>query len=67
MALKPDDPDDGRLAFFATGISIFILCNISTCVGAVGGEAIGDTSTYGLDAAVPAAFLALVWPRRSFP
>jgi predicted branched-subunit amino acid permease len=31
--------------------------------GALAGTAIGDTETYGLDAAVPAAFLALLWPR----
>ena len=29
----------------------------------LGAEAIGDPSMWGLDAAVPAAFLALVWPR----
>jgi predicted branched-subunit amino acid permease len=63
MALKPDDPKDAPLGFFATGISIFILWNASTCIGAVAGEAMGDTATYGLDAAVPAAFLALLWPR----
>ena len=32
---------------------------------AFAGDAIGDTKTYGLDAAVPAAFLALLWPRLS--
>jgi predicted branched-subunit amino acid permease len=63
MALKPDDPKDAPLGFFATGISIFILWNVSTCIGAVAGDAMGDTATYGLDAAVPAAFLALLWPR----
>ena len=32
-------------------------------LGALGAKAIGDPSVWGLDAAVPAAFLALVWPR----
>jgi predicted branched-subunit amino acid permease len=67
MALKPDDPDDAPLGFFATGISIFILWNVTTFLGAVAGDAMGDTATYGLDAAVPAAFLALVWPRLDTP
>lgn len=63
MALKPDDPADARAGFFATGISIFLLWNLSTLIGAIAGDAMGDTAKYGLDAAVPAAFLALLWPR----
>jgi len=63
MALKPEDPDDAPVGFFATGLSVFLLWNAATLVGALAGNAIGDTSAYGLDAAVPAAFLALVWPR----
>jgi predicted branched-subunit amino acid permease len=63
MALKPDDPVDAPVGFFATGLSVFALWNAATLVGAVAGSAIGDTSAYGLDAAVPAAFLALLWPR----
>ena len=35
----------------------------ATLVGALAGDAIGDPRTYGLDAAVPAAFLALLAPR----
>ncbi len=63
MALKPKDPRDAPLGFFTTGVSVFILWNLATFVGAIAGDAIGDPATYGLDAAVPAAFLALVWPR----
>jgi branched chain amino acid efflux pump len=63
MALKPEDPRDAPLGFFATGLSVFVLWNSATLVGGVAGDAIGDTSAYGLDAAVPAAFLALLWPR----
>ena len=32
-------------------------------VGAVSAQAMGNPSAFGLDAAVPAAFLGLVWPR----
>lgn len=51
-----------RLGFLTTGVTIFVLWNLMTFVGAVAGEAIGDPRTYGLDAAVGAAFLALLWP-----
>jgi predicted branched-subunit amino acid permease len=63
MALKPEDPHDAPLGFFTTGLSVFVLWNTATLVGGVAGDAIGDTAAYGLDAAVPAAFLALLWPR----
>jgi 4-azaleucine resistance transporter AzlC len=63
MALKARDPKDAPLGFFATGVSVFVLWNLATLVGAIAGNAVGDTRTYGLDAAVPAAFLALMWPR----
>jgi len=52
-----------RLGFLTTGISIFVLWNLSTFAGAVAGDRIGDPRAYGLDAAVGAAFLALLWPR----
>jgi 4-azaleucine resistance transporter AzlC len=52
-----------RLGFLTTGISVFVLWNLATAVGAVAGEAVGDPRTFGLDAAVGAAFLALLWPR----
>ena len=52
-----------RLAFLTTGGSVFVLWNLATLVGAVAGEAVGDPRTFGLDAAVGAAFLALLWPR----
>ena len=67
MALKPKDPEDARLGFYATGIGIYILWNTATFLGAVAGDAIGNTDAYGLDAAVPAAFLALLWPRLDSP
>ncbi|WP_340538584.1 AzlC family ABC transporter permease [Nocardioides sp. GXZ039] len=56
-----------RTGFLATGVSIFVLWNLATLIGAVAGEAIGDPRDYGLDAAVGAAFLALLWPRLDRP
>ncbi|HSF37162.1 MAG TPA: branched-chain amino acid ABC transporter permease, partial [Nocardioides sp.] len=52
-----------RLGFLTTGVSVFVLWNLATAVGAFAGEAVGDPRTFGLDAAVGAAFLALLWPR----
>ncbi len=52
-----------RWGFLVTGGSVFVLWNLFTLLGAVAGNAIGDPSRYGLDAAVGAAFLALLWPR----
>lgn len=64
MALaNPEPPEAARMAFWRTGISIFVLWNIGTLLGALGAAAIGDAATLGLDAAIPAAFVALLWPR----
>jgi predicted branched-subunit amino acid permease len=52
-----------RLGFWATGLAIFVLWNLSTLVGALAGGRIGDPRDFGLDAAAPAAFLALLAPR----
>lgn len=51
------------LAFWSTGASIYVLWNLGTAVGALGASSIGDPARWGLDAAVPAAFLALLWPQ----
>lgn len=63
MAVGQDDERDGRTGFWWTGLSVFVLWNAATLLGAVVGTAIGDPRTYGLDAAVAAAFLGLLWPR----
>jgi len=52
-----------RAGFWWTGVGIFVLWNAFTLVGALLGDRLGDPGRYGLDAAAPAAFLALVWPR----
>lgn len=63
MGLGQEDARRTRLAFRITGVTIFVLWNLMTLVGAVAGEALGDPRAYGLDAAVGAAFLGLLWPR----
>jgi predicted branched-subunit amino acid permease len=51
-----------RIGFTITGLTLYVLWNITTLLGAVGAEAIGDTNAWGLDAAGPAVFLALLAP-----
>jgi predicted branched-subunit amino acid permease len=63
MSVNRGTTEAVRLGFLGTGVSVFVLWNLATVVGAVAGEAVGDPRTYGLDAAVGAAFLALLWPR----
>lgn len=52
-----------RAGFWATGWGVFLFWNIFTLAGALGAQAMGNPAAWGLDAAVPAAFLGLVWPR----
>jgi len=52
-----------RHGFYLTGFGVFIFWNLFTLAGALGAQAMGDIRAWGLDAAVPAAFLGLVWPR----
>ena len=54
---------DRRRAFYLTGFGVYIFWNLFTFLGALGASAIGNPSVWGLDAAVPAAFCGLVWPR----
>ena len=42
---------------------MFTLWNTATLVGALGATALGDPKKLGLDAAVGAAFLGLLWPK----
>ena len=49
--------------FWLTGFGVYIFWNLFTLLGALGAQAMGNPSAWGLDAAVPAAFLGLVWPR----
>ena len=52
-----------REGFWLTGFGVFLFWNLFTLAGALGAQAMGDPSAWGLDAAVPAAFLGPVWPR----
>lgn len=60
MAIAQPDPLDGRRAFWITFAGVWTVWNIATLAGAVGASALGDPARFGLDAVVPAAFLALL-------
>ncbi|MFF4105581.1 AzlC family ABC transporter permease [Streptomyces sp. NPDC001903] len=62
VALAQPDRRSARLGFTVTGLSLYVLWNLTTLLGALGAEALGDTSAWGLDAAGPAVFLALLAP-----
>ena len=63
MAIAREDPALGRFAFWATGVALFTLWNLGTIGGALATHAISNPKVFGLDAAPPAAFLALLAPR----
>ena len=50
-----------RYAFWATGLILFPLWQLGSLIGALVGTAI-DPADFGLEAAAPAVFLALLWP-----
>ena len=63
MSVSRSTTAAARVGFLSTGLAVFVLWNLATLGGALAGTALGDPRTYGLDAAVGAAFLALLWPR----
>jgi predicted branched-subunit amino acid permease len=63
VATLQDNDADRKRGFYLTGIGVYVFWNLFTFLGALGASAIGDPSVWGLDAAVPAAFLGLIWPR----
>ena len=57
-----------RYGYLAGGIAVFVLWNLTTVLGAsVLSSSEQLIEDLGIDATIPAAFLALVWPRLSDP
>ncbi len=63
FALAQPDQARRRAAYWLTGATLFVGWQIGTVVGIAVGAAVGDPAQYGLDAAFPAALLALLMPR----
>jgi branched chain amino acid efflux pump len=62
FAMAQKEPAKARAVFWTLGSAAFVVWNLGTLAGALAGQGIGDTDAFGLDAAFPAALLALVLP-----
>ncbi|OZM81578.1 AzlC family ABC transporter permease [Pseudonocardia sp. MH-G8] len=51
-----------RAAYWACGVLLFVFWNVGALVGRVAGAAIPDPDAFGVDAAFPAALLAMLLP-----
>jgi predicted branched-subunit amino acid permease len=63
VSLAQTSPRARTAGFWITGLGIYAGWNLTTLLGALLGDVLGDPKTFGLDAAAAAAFLALLWPR----
>jgi branched chain amino acid efflux pump len=63
MAVSEAPSGYAARAFWSTALSVYVLWNLSTIVGALVGNAFGSPASTGLDVAGPAAFIALLAPR----
>ncbi len=61
MAAAQEDDSHRSAAFWVTGLAVYLFWNTGTLIGALLGKAV-DPKVYGLDAAFPAAYVAMVWP-----
>ncbi len=61
MSTAQERPQAARSAFWWTGGSVYVFWNLGTLIGALAGNAI-DPEQFGLDAAFPAGFVAMVIP-----
>ncbi|WP_103528210.1 AzlC family ABC transporter permease, partial [Streptomyces sp. SM12] len=62
VALAQPDRRSARVGFTVTGATLYVLWNVTTLLGVLGAAALGDPADWGLDAAGPAVFLALLAP-----
>lgn len=62
MASVQDDDATAADAFWWTGVWLWSLWNLGSVAGVMLGAVIGEPDTWGLDAAFPAAFVALLAP-----
>ena len=68
VATSAQDPRLRWFGYLVGGLGIFVSWNLSTLAGATLVPGTGTLVTdLGIDATIPAAFLALLWPRLSAP
>jgi predicted branched-subunit amino acid permease len=58
-----DDGRASRLGFWSAGLSVYVLWNFATAIGALATQAIGDPKALGLDTAIAAGLAGLLGPR----
>lgn len=63
VSTAQDSDAERRTGFWAAGLAVYALWNLTTLLGAVLGNVIGDPRQFGLDGAAVAAFAGLLWPR----
>ncbi len=61
VAVRPDGTFD-RWKLFGTTAPQFVMWQVGTIAGALGGDLIGDLDRFGLDAVYPAFFMAILIP-----
>ncbi|GAA4618577.1 AzlC family ABC transporter permease [Saccharopolyspora hordei] len=62
FALAQDTPEEKRRAYWLTGTALYCAWAPSVFLGGLLGQGVGDPGAFGLDAAMPAALLALIVP-----
>lgn len=62
FAMAQPDPRRARLAFWTSGTALFISWQVGVLAGSLAAGRITDPEALGVDAAFPAALLALVLP-----
>lgn len=63
LTIRESGQEFSRLAFLSSGTVLFLCWNITTVAGALGAQFFGPVLQAALGSVVPAAFLALLWPR----
>lgn len=62
FAMAQRTPEQKRRAYWLTGITLYCAWAPSVFLGGLLGQGVGDPGAFGLDAAMPAALLALIMP-----
>jgi predicted branched-subunit amino acid permease len=62
FTLRHSEPARRRSAFWACGVGLFVIWNLSVLLGVALGSAVRNTDAFGLDATFPAVMLALALP-----
>ena len=62
MGAAQTTPSQRRTGFLAAGLGVYVAWNLGTLLGAAAGDVVGDLQRWGLDAAFPAVYVAMLAP-----